>query len=98
MKICNKKHLIDHIVTGPDIPERPTSLPYMTRKQIKRLVHSLIWHRCIDVGNEFRNGNRVYLIDSELDLEGILDNDIQRIEFQNVANELCDKFENIQLD
>lgn len=98
MKFCNKEHLIDHLITDSRIPEHPASLPYMTKRQIKRLIHSLLWHRCIDVANEFRNGNKVYLVDSKSDLEGILDNEMQRIQFQNVATELCDKFENIKLD
>jgi len=95
MEFCNKKHLVDHLITGPDIPEDPPSLPYMTKKQIRRLIHHLMWHRCMDFAREFRDDNRVYLVDSELDLEGIITNDVQRIDFQNEANALCDWFINL---
>ena len=95
MEFCNKKHLVDHLITNPDIPEDPPSLPYMTKKQIRRLVRHLMWHRCMDFAEEFRDGNRVYLVDSELDLEGIITNDVQRIDFQKEAYDLCDNLINL---
>ena len=96
MRISNKKHFIDHIITGRNIPDNPTSLPYLTRKQMHNLIHRLMWHRCMDVCNEFRNGNRVYIVDSDTDQEGLLIDDVQRIRFQELANEISNKFINME--
>jgi hypothetical protein len=96
MRISNKKHFIDHIITGQNIPDNPTSLPYLTRKQMHNLIHRLMWRRCMDVCNEFRNGNRVYIVDSDTDQEGLLIDDVQRIRFQELANEISNKFINME--
>ena len=49
-----------------------------------------------DVLEKFQKGNKVYVIDADAEVEGLLINDVQREQLQHEAEDLCSRIIQLQ--
>jgi len=93
--ICNKKHYQSNIIIGHEVTN-DDPLPHMSQYQMRRYVRKLMLNAARDVFEKFQRGNKVYVIDADAEVEGLLVNNVQRQQLRSEAHDLCNRINEME--
>jgi len=93
--ICNKKHFQSSIVTGHEVTNHDP-LPHMSQHQMRNYLKKLMFYSARDILEKFHKGNKVYVIDADAEVEGLLVNNVQRQQLQSEAQDLCNRINEME--
>ena len=68
----------------------------MSQQQIRNYLKQLMFYSARDILEKFHKGNKVYVIDADAEVEGLLVNDVQRKQLQHEAENLCSQIIQLQ--